>query len=151
MTRFASAPWPLKAAYVGGLAAAAASLLLGLAAVVALAGLKRLSADIDPAAVPAWFWYFRGDPEVRRHLDARLRQLAADLRTDPAMLARGEELKAELLVATSAANLAVVQTLDNLTTAPADGKIAFDPRTRNRQLASLIHQAINQIGANTQR
>ena len=66
MTRFASAPWPLKAAYVGGLAAAAASLLLGLAAVVALAGLKRLSADIDPAAVPAWFWYFRGDPEVRR-------------------------------------------------------------------------------------
>lgn len=66
MTRFASAPWPLKAAYVGGLAAAAASLLLGLAAVIALAGLKRLSADIDPAAVPTWFWYFRGDPEVRR-------------------------------------------------------------------------------------
>ena len=66
MTRFASTPWPLKAAYVGGLAAAAASLLLGLAAVIALAGLKRLSADIDPAAVPAWFWYFRGDPEVRR-------------------------------------------------------------------------------------
>jgi type IV secretion system protein VirD4 len=65
MTRFASAPWPLKAAYVGILAAAAASLLLGVAAVVALAGLRRLSADIDPAAVPAWFWYFRDDPEVR--------------------------------------------------------------------------------------
>lgn len=66
MTRFASAPWPLKAAYVGVLAASAATLLLGLAAVIALAGLKRLSADIDPAAVPAWFWYFRDDPEVRR-------------------------------------------------------------------------------------
>lgn len=66
MTRFASAPWPLRAAYVTALAAGAGTLLLGLAAVVALAGLKRLSADIDPAAVPAWFWYFRGDPEVRR-------------------------------------------------------------------------------------
>ncbi len=66
MTRFASAPWPLKAAYVGVLAAGTLTLLLGLAAVIALAGLKRLSADIDPAAVPAWFWYFRDDPEVRR-------------------------------------------------------------------------------------
>ena len=68
MTRFASAPWPLKAAYVTALVAGASTLLLGLAAVVALAGLKRLSADIDLAAVPAWFWYFRGDPEVRRWL-----------------------------------------------------------------------------------
>lgn len=66
MTRFASAPWPLKAVYAAGLAAAAAVLLLGLAAAIALAGLKRLSADIDPAAIPAWFWYFRGDSEVRR-------------------------------------------------------------------------------------
>jgi type IV secretion system protein VirD4 len=66
MTRFASAPWPLKAAYVGALVAGAAALLLGLAAVVALAGLKRLSADIDPTEVPGWFWYFRADPEVRR-------------------------------------------------------------------------------------
>jgi type IV secretion system protein VirD4 len=66
MTRFASAPWPLKAAYIGALAAGAAALLLGLAAVIALAGMKRLSADIDPAAIPGWFWYFRGDPQVRR-------------------------------------------------------------------------------------
>lgn len=66
MSRFASAPWPLKAAYAGALVAGAATLLLSLAAVVALAGLKRLSADIDPAAVPGWFWYFRGDPDVRR-------------------------------------------------------------------------------------
>lgn len=68
MSRFASAPWPLKAAYVGVLAAGAGTLLTGLAAVVALAGLKRLSADIDPTSIPAWLWYFRGDPEVRRWL-----------------------------------------------------------------------------------
>ena len=68
MTRFASAPWPLKAAYVTALVAGASTLLMGLTALVALAGLKRLSGDIDAAAVPAWFWYFRGDPEVRRWL-----------------------------------------------------------------------------------
>lgn len=72
MTRFASAPWPLKAACVVALAATGATLLLGLAAVIALAGLKRLSADIDPAAVPGWFWYFRADPEVRRWLGVGL-------------------------------------------------------------------------------
>lgn len=72
MTRFASAPWPLKAAYVGALVAGAAALLLGLAVVIALAGLKRLSADIEPAAIAGWFWYFRGDPEVRRWLGAGL-------------------------------------------------------------------------------
>jgi type IV secretion system protein VirD4 len=68
MTRFASAPWPLKAAYVGTLAMAGVALLGGLAIVIALAGLKRLSSDIDPAQVPAWFWYFRDDPQVRRWL-----------------------------------------------------------------------------------
>lgn len=66
MTRFASAPWPLKAAYVATLTTAGVALLGGLAAVIALAGLKRLSPDIDPVQVPAWFWYFRADPEVRR-------------------------------------------------------------------------------------
>jgi type IV secretion system protein VirD4 len=66
MTRFARAPWPLKAAYLTTLAAGLLTAVLGVATVVALAGLKRLSADIDPAAMPAWFWYFRGDPEVRR-------------------------------------------------------------------------------------
>ena len=49
MTRFASAPWPLKAAYVGTLATAGVALLGGLTALIALAGLKRLSPDIDPA------------------------------------------------------------------------------------------------------
>jgi type IV secretion system protein VirD4 len=72
MTRFASAPWPLKVAYVGVIGAAAASLLTALALGVALAGLKRLSPHLDPAAVPAWFWYFRDDPEVRRWLKVGL-------------------------------------------------------------------------------
>ena len=68
MTRFASAPWPLKAAYVGVLGVGAATLLTALALGVALAGLKRLSPHLDAAAVPAWFWYFRADPQVRRWL-----------------------------------------------------------------------------------
>jgi type IV secretion system protein VirD4 len=68
MTRFANAPWPLRAACVGGLMAGAAALVTTLTAIVALAGLRRLSAHLDPAAVLAWFWYFRGDPNVRRWL-----------------------------------------------------------------------------------
>jgi type IV secretion system protein VirD4 len=72
MSRFASAPWPLRAAYVGVLASAALGALATVAAVVALAGLKRLSAHLDPAAVPAWFWYFRGDPQVQRWLGVGL-------------------------------------------------------------------------------
>lgn len=72
MTRFASAPWPLKAAYVATLTAAGVGLLGGLAAVIALAGLGRLSPDIDPAQVPAWFWYFRDDPQVRKWLGVGL-------------------------------------------------------------------------------
>jgi type IV secretion system protein VirD4 len=35
---------------------------------VALAGLGQLASNLNPAAVPAWFWYFRDDPEVRRWL-----------------------------------------------------------------------------------
>ncbi len=72
MSRFASAPWPVKAAYVGVLAAGAGALVFTVAVVVALAGLKRLSAHIDPAAVPAWFWYYRADPTVRRWLGVGL-------------------------------------------------------------------------------
>jgi len=66
MTRFASVPWPLKAAYVATLVLGAAALALAVAAAIALAGLKRLTPDLDPAAVPGWFWYFRHDPQVRR-------------------------------------------------------------------------------------
>lgn len=68
MSRFASAPWPLKAALVAG----GGALLLGavalLAAAIALAGLRRLSGDLDWAAVPAWFWHFRHDLDVQRWL-----------------------------------------------------------------------------------
>ncbi|WP_374346526.1 type IV secretory system conjugative DNA transfer family protein [Phenylobacterium sp.] len=66
MTPFASAPWPLRATYVAVLTTGALGLLLGLAALVALGGLHQLSSHIDPAKVPAWFWYFRDDPQVRR-------------------------------------------------------------------------------------
>jgi type IV secretion system protein VirD4 len=72
LTRFASAPWPLKAAYVGGLSAAGAAAFTGLTGVIALAGLHRLSAHLDFAAVPGWFWYFRHDPKVRHWLGAGL-------------------------------------------------------------------------------
>jgi uncharacterized membrane-anchored protein YjiN (DUF445 family) len=37
------------------------------------------------------------DHEVRRHLDERLTRLADELRTDPSLLAKGEDLKRELL------------------------------------------------------
>jgi type IV secretion system protein VirD4 len=68
MSRFASAPWPLKAAYVGALCACVAAILTALALGIALAGLRRLTPHLDPAAVPAWFWYFRDDPQVQRWL-----------------------------------------------------------------------------------
>ncbi len=68
MSRLASAPWPLKAAYAGLLASTAAAALMGLALLIALAGLRRFSGHLDPAGVLAWFWYFRADPDVRRWL-----------------------------------------------------------------------------------
>lgn len=68
MSRFASAPWPLKAAYVAALGAGAASVLTVLTLGIALGGLKRLSPAIDPAEVVGWFWYFRGDAMVQRWL-----------------------------------------------------------------------------------
>ncbi len=64
MIRLASAPWPLKVAYAGLLASSAAAAATGLALLVALAGLRRLSARLDPFAVLAWFWYFRADQSV---------------------------------------------------------------------------------------
>jgi len=77
MTRFASAPWPLRVAYVGTLASAASAAVGALTFAIALAGLGELSASIDVAAVPAWFWYFRADPEVRRWLAVGLLSSAA--------------------------------------------------------------------------
>lgn len=60
--------WPLRVAFAGAAALGLLALLGGLAAAIALAGLGRLSPDVDPAAIPGWFWYFRDDPEVRRWL-----------------------------------------------------------------------------------
>lgn len=43
--------------------------LIGVVAVlVALAGLGQLQPDLDPSRVPAWIWYYRDDPQVRRWL-----------------------------------------------------------------------------------
>ena len=68
MTRFASAPWPLKAAYVGSLGLLGMSALVAVALLVALAGLHQLSGRIRVEAILPWFWYFRHDPEVLRWL-----------------------------------------------------------------------------------
>ncbi len=68
MNRFAGAPWWARAVLLAGLGLAGAALLAGLAATVALAGLGRMSADVDPANASAWLWYFRHDPDVARWL-----------------------------------------------------------------------------------
>lgn len=66
MTRTASAPSAkAKALLVLGLAVTIGP---GLTALIALIGLGKLQPDIDPAAVPAWLWRFRGDPLVRHWL-----------------------------------------------------------------------------------
>jgi type IV secretion system protein VirD4 len=50
------------------LAGAALAGLAALAGVIALGGLKRLTAHVDLTAAPAWFWYYRADPQVQRWL-----------------------------------------------------------------------------------
>jgi type IV secretion system protein VirD4 len=70
MSRLAAAPWPLRALLAAAVAATVLALLAAVAAAVALAGLGRLSVEVDPAAVPGWFWHYRHDPEVRRWLKA---------------------------------------------------------------------------------
>lgn len=68
MTRFASAT---PAARAGLLVFAVVSGLLLFAAGaqgIALIGLGRFSADVEPARIPGWFFYYRHDPEVRRWL-----------------------------------------------------------------------------------
>jgi type IV secretion system protein VirD4 len=68
MNRFAAAPWPHKAAAAAALALAAATVFAAVSLAIALLGLHRLGRGLDPAAVPSWFWYFRGDPQVQRWL-----------------------------------------------------------------------------------
>lgn len=94
MSRFTSAPWPLKAAYVVGLGATAAAGLATIALGVALGGLHRLSAHLEPAPVLRWFWYFRDDPEVRRWL--KIGSLSALMAAGVAIVAILRSLRASL-------------------------------------------------------
>lgn len=48
------------------------TLVLALALCIALLDLHRWSGHLDPARAPGWFWYFRGDPQVRRALGTGL-------------------------------------------------------------------------------
>ncbi|WP_374469604.1 type IV secretory system conjugative DNA transfer family protein [Phenylobacterium sp.] len=66
MNHIAQAPWPLRLGLMAALAAGMAALLLLLTFGIALAGLGQLTRKIDPAAAPAWLWYYRHDPDVRR-------------------------------------------------------------------------------------
>jgi type IV secretion system protein VirD4 len=68
MTPFASARPVTKAAYAGAASLVLLALFAALTATIALAGLHQLHANINLAAVPRWFWYYRGDPQVRHWL-----------------------------------------------------------------------------------
>ena len=58
---FDAAPaWRVLAGLVLGLLVATI-----LTAVIALAGLGRLSDEVDWTVVPSWFWYYRADPNVQ--------------------------------------------------------------------------------------
>ena len=72
MSRIESAPWPLKAAAGAALAVCGVTVLAGIAGVIALLGLHRLSPGANLALAPAWFWYFRGDPQVQQWLGVGL-------------------------------------------------------------------------------
>lgn len=68
MSRLESASPAARAALVvAALFALLATAAVG-TALVALAGLGRLEADVNLARAPAWFWYYREDPQVRRWL-----------------------------------------------------------------------------------
>ena len=68
MNRFASAAPPLKAALVLSGLIVALALWAALAVAIALAGLHLWSPHLDLARAPAWFWYYRHDPQVGRWL-----------------------------------------------------------------------------------
>lgn len=68
MNRSASAAPGLKAAKLAfGFFAALLFVTVG-GGTIALVGLGQFSGDVDPLRAPSWFWYYRGDPEVRRWL-----------------------------------------------------------------------------------
>lgn len=68
MSRFANAaPGPDAAKLAFGLFAALLFVTVG-GGTIALVGLGQFSGDVDWLRAPGWFWYYRGDPEVRRWL-----------------------------------------------------------------------------------
>ena len=68
MNRSASAAPGLNAAKLAfGFFAALLFVTVG-GGTIALVGLGQFSGDVDPLRAPAWFWYYRGAPEVRRWL-----------------------------------------------------------------------------------
>lgn len=68
MTRFENAsPAARLALALTGLTCLTALGLIG-AVLIALAGLNRLSPDIDLTRVPAWLWYYRHDSDLQRWL-----------------------------------------------------------------------------------
>ena len=85
-----------------------------------------------------------GNPqhEVRGYVDARLRALAVELRDSPAMLARGEELKAELLT-----HHAVRAWIESIWT---DMKVALVRQSHDPQseLRARVATTVRTLGAN---
>jgi type IV secretion system protein VirD4 len=51
-----------KVAIIAGILAAALLACALCAVLVALVGLKQIGPQMDVSAVPAWLWYYRGDP-----------------------------------------------------------------------------------------
>lgn len=70
MIPIASAASPLKAALALTLLLATMAMVVAVTLIIALAGLGRLRADLDPLMVLAWFWHFRADPDVRQWVAA---------------------------------------------------------------------------------
>lgn len=71
MSPAAGAPFGSRTRILAGILAAALVLAV-VPPLTALAGLGLLSPDLNPARVPAWFWYYRGDPQVQAWLAAGL-------------------------------------------------------------------------------
>lgn len=68
MSRFASAAPSTRAALLIAVGVLALAVWMTLTLAIALTGLHRWNAHIDFARVPAWFWWFRADPQVSRWL-----------------------------------------------------------------------------------
>jgi type IV secretion system protein VirD4 len=91
MSPIANARWPLKAAAIAGLIALVVVMAGAIACTVALAGLHRLSDDVDWLRTPGWLWYYRADPQVARWVQAGA--LAATLLLLLAGLGLGQSLR----------------------------------------------------------